>query len=122
VTRYLDLAEYLWLAEQVTGIDAATLAKASRIDLADSALHAPAAGFELLTADALLSRLVSMHPSRMRDAHRTTVASVSGTTDRLTIAALRRAKATQTADLMEALLKKPWPPHGLYRPMPSQRR
>ncbi len=45
MTRYLDLAEYLWLAEQVTGIDAATLAKASRVDLADSALHAPAAGF-----------------------------------------------------------------------------
>jgi len=45
VTRYLDLAEYLWLAEQVTGVNAATLAKASRIDLADSALHAPAAGF-----------------------------------------------------------------------------
>lgn len=29
----------------MTGIDAVTLAKASRIDLADSALHAPAAGF-----------------------------------------------------------------------------
>jgi death on curing protein len=45
VIRYLDLAEYLWLAEQVTGVDATTLAKASRVDLADSALHAPAAGF-----------------------------------------------------------------------------
>lgn len=45
MTRYLDLAEYLWLAEQVTGIEAATLAKASRIDLADSALRAPAARF-----------------------------------------------------------------------------
>ena len=45
MTRYLDLAEYLWLAEQVTGVEAATLAKASRIDLADSALRAPAAGF-----------------------------------------------------------------------------
>ncbi len=45
MTRYLDLAEYLWLAEQVTGIDAATLVKASRVDLADSALHTPAAGF-----------------------------------------------------------------------------
>ena len=43
--RYLDLAEYFWLAEQVTGIDAATLANTSRSDLADSALHAPAAGF-----------------------------------------------------------------------------
>jgi death on curing protein len=46
VTRYLSLAEYFWLAEQVTGVDAPLLTKASRIDLADSALHAPAAGFE----------------------------------------------------------------------------
>jgi death-on-curing protein len=45
VTRYVDLAEYLWLAEQVTGVDAAVVAKASRVELADSALHAPAAGF-----------------------------------------------------------------------------
>lgn len=45
MTRYISLAEYLWLAEQVTGLDAATLAKASRIELADSALHAPSAGF-----------------------------------------------------------------------------
>jgi death-on-curing protein len=46
VTRYLSLAEYVWLAEQVTGVEAAVLSKASRLDLADSALHAPAAGFE----------------------------------------------------------------------------
>ena len=45
MTRYLSLAEYVWLAEQVTGIDAATLAKAGRLELADSAMHAPAAGF-----------------------------------------------------------------------------
>jgi death-on-curing protein len=45
VTRYLTLAEYFWLAEQVTGIDADVLVKASRSDLADSALHAPQAGF-----------------------------------------------------------------------------
>jgi death-on-curing protein len=45
LTRYLTLGEYFWLAEQVTGIDAAVLAKASRSDLADSALHAPQAGF-----------------------------------------------------------------------------
>jgi death-on-curing protein len=45
VTRYIDLAEYFWLAEQVTGIEAMSLTKASRVDLADSALHAPAAGF-----------------------------------------------------------------------------
>ncbi len=40
MTRYVTLAEYFWLAEQVTGVDAAALAKASRSDLADSALHA----------------------------------------------------------------------------------
>jgi death-on-curing protein len=45
VTRYLSLAEYFWLAEQVTGLPADTLTKAARADLADSALHAPAAGF-----------------------------------------------------------------------------
>ena len=46
MTRYLSLAEYVWLAEQVTGVESAVLMKASRLDLADSALHAPAAGFE----------------------------------------------------------------------------
>jgi death on curing protein len=45
VTRYLGLAEYLWLAEQVTGTEASVLAKVSRTDLADSALHAPSASF-----------------------------------------------------------------------------
>ena len=45
MTRYITLAEYFWLAEQVTGVDAETLAKASRSDLADSALHATQAGF-----------------------------------------------------------------------------
>ena len=45
MTIYIDLAEYFWLAEQVTGVEAAVLAKASRIELADSALHAPAASF-----------------------------------------------------------------------------
>jgi death-on-curing protein len=45
VTRYLDLAEFFWLAEQVTGLDTTTLVKASRVELADSALHAPQAGY-----------------------------------------------------------------------------
>ena len=46
MTRYLSLAEFWFLSEHVTGIDAATLIKASRVDLADSALHAPQAGFD----------------------------------------------------------------------------
>jgi death on curing protein len=45
VTRYISLAEYVWLAEQVTGIESAVLAKAARLDLADSALQAPQASF-----------------------------------------------------------------------------
>jgi len=70
VTRYITLAEYLWLAEQVTGLEAAVLSKASRIDLADSALHAPGAGFgdqdfypDLIDKAALLTcRLAWNHP------------------------------------------------------------
>ncbi len=45
MTRYITLPEYYWLAEQVTGVDAAVLARTGRIDLADSALHAPQASF-----------------------------------------------------------------------------
>jgi death-on-curing protein len=45
VTRYLGLAQDFWLAEQITGVDTTTLVNASRVELADSALHAPAAGF-----------------------------------------------------------------------------
>ncbi len=43
--RYLTLAEALTIAEAVTGIDAGVLARASRLELLDSALHAPQAGF-----------------------------------------------------------------------------
>jgi death-on-curing protein len=69
VTRYITLAEYLWLAEQVTGVEALVLSK-SRIDLADSALHAPAASFggdefypDLVDKAAVLTcRLAWNHP------------------------------------------------------------
>ena len=70
MTRYLTLAEYLWLAEQVTETEASVLAKASRVDLADSALHAPSAGFgdqdfypDLIDKAAVLTcRLAWNHP------------------------------------------------------------
>jgi death on curing protein len=68
--RYIQLAEWLWLAGQVTGVDAAVLAKTSRLDLADSALHAPSASFEgnefypdlIDKAAVLTSRLAWNHP------------------------------------------------------------
>ncbi len=43
--RYLCLAEALVVAEAVTGIEVATLAKGPGVDLLDSALHAPQASF-----------------------------------------------------------------------------
>ena len=38
---YPDLADFVAIAEAVTGIDSETLIRGSRLDLADSALHAP---------------------------------------------------------------------------------
>lgn len=46
MTRYISLAEYFWLAEQVTNLDARTLVKSARVALADSALAAPTARFQ----------------------------------------------------------------------------
>lgn len=70
MTRYLTLAEYFWLAEQVTGTEAGVLIKAARVELADSALHAPSAGFgdedfypDLVDKAAVLTcRLAWNHP------------------------------------------------------------
>ncbi len=64
------MAEALTIAEAVTGTDAAVLAKASRIELLESALHAPQAGFgdvefypELVDkAAVLVVRLAKNHP------------------------------------------------------------
>jgi len=43
--RHLDLADYLLVAEVVLGVDAEDIARFAGIALAESALHAPAAGF-----------------------------------------------------------------------------
>jgi death-on-curing protein len=44
--RYLDLVDFLLIAEAVTGVPAERLAHNDRLGLADSALNAPAAAFE----------------------------------------------------------------------------
>lgn len=44
-TRYLELGDYLLIAEAILEIPAETLARLPRLDLAESALNAPAAGF-----------------------------------------------------------------------------
>lgn len=70
MTRYITLPEFYWLAEQVTGLDTESLARTGRVDLADSALHAPQASFggqdfypELVAkAAALACHLAWNHP------------------------------------------------------------
>ena len=44
-TEYLELVDYLAIAAEITGLDEQTITKVTKLDLADSALHAPAAGF-----------------------------------------------------------------------------
>lgn len=44
--NYLDLADYIGIASEITGLDEAMVIKIANLDLADSALHAPLAGFE----------------------------------------------------------------------------
>jgi death on curing protein len=68
--EYLDLADYLAIAVEVTGLDLQTVMNVTNADLADSALHAPAAGFAdddfyprfIDKAAVLLVRLARNHP------------------------------------------------------------
>ena len=70
MTRYLELADYLLIAEAVLGVPAELIADFNRIGLADSALAAPQAGFggveaypEFETRAAMLCwHLVKNHP------------------------------------------------------------
>lgn len=67
---YVGLVEYLAIAAEVTRLDSDTITKVASVDLADSALHAPAAGFGdtdfypdfLDKAAVLVVRLVKNHP------------------------------------------------------------
>jgi len=68
--EYLDLADYVAIAAEVTGLDIKTVMKVTKLDLADSALHAPAAGFGdtdfypdfVDKAAVLVVRLAGNHP------------------------------------------------------------
>lgn len=68
--EYVGLADYLAIATEVTGLDANTVARVAKIHLADSALHAPAAGFGdtdlypdfVAKAAVLVVRLAKNHP------------------------------------------------------------
>lgn len=68
--EYLDLADYVAIAAAVTGLDLQTVMNMTNLNLADSALHAPAAGFGedefypdfVDKAAVLLVRLARNHP------------------------------------------------------------
>jgi death-on-curing protein len=68
--EYLELADYLAIAAEITGLDEQTITKVAKLDLADSALHAPAAGFGevefypdfIEKAAVLVTHLAKNHP------------------------------------------------------------
>ena len=68
--EYLDLADYVGIAAEITGLDEAIVVKIANLDLADSALHAPSAEFGgdefypdfVDKAALLLVRLAKNHP------------------------------------------------------------
>jgi len=62
------------------------------------------AGIQLISSDALLSLVVTEFPDQMLAAHRLTVSRLPRATDESTLAALRRAGASRTADLVGRLL------------------
>lgn len=68
--HYVELADYLAIAAEITGLDTNTLIRVTKVDLAESALHAPAAGFGetefypdfIDKAAVLVVRLAKNHP------------------------------------------------------------
>jgi death-on-curing protein len=69
LAEYLDLADYLLIAEAVLGVPAEAIARWPGIGLAESALHAPAAAFEgvelypdVIDKAVLCVRLARNHP------------------------------------------------------------
>ena len=82
--RALELADFLLIAEAVLGIRAKRIAEDSNLHLADSALHAPLAGFGgedfypgfALKAAVLCAHLVKNHPLRDGNAPVALVATI----------------------------------------------
>ncbi len=67
---YVELADYLAIAAEITALDTNTLIRVTKVDLAESALHAPAASFGetefypdfIDKAAVLVVRLAKNHP------------------------------------------------------------
>lgn len=69
-TEYVELADYLAIGAEVTGLETEAIIRAADLGLAESALHAPAAGFGdtefypdfVDKAAVLVVRLTKNHP------------------------------------------------------------
>lgn len=61
-------------------------------------------GIRLMSADVLLSRLISEFPRELLAAHRISVSRLAGATDRSALAALRRAGTPKSAVLLSSLI------------------
>ena len=90
---------------------AAAVAAEADVLCTDNIRHFPpdamaAIGIEAMTADELLTILVEEFEDDLLVAHRLTVSRLPGATDGSTVAALRRANVSHTADLMVALLSR----------------
>jgi len=68
--QYVELVDYLAIVAEVTGLDVDVLTRVAKVDLAESALHAPSAGFGktefypdfIKKAAVLVVRLAKTHP------------------------------------------------------------
>lgn len=84
-------------------VDADVLCTDNLRDFPDDAMDA--LGIRLMSADTLLTLLVTEFPHQMLAAHRLAVSRLPGATGASTVAALRRAGAPNASELMAALLE-----------------
>lgn len=82
--EYLDLADYITIAAEVTALDTDVVMKVANLNLADSALHAPSAGF----GD------TEFYPDFVDEAERAVVAIASGAWDEVAAAEWLRPRLT----------------------------